>query len=45
MVLTVLKKDGCVYDFALVSGGAVSFEAARPAYRSLLQSFQTLESP
>ena len=36
----VLKKDGCVYDFALVAPPA-GFGRARNAYDAMLQSFGT----
>ena len=39
MVLTVLKKDGCVYDFALVAPPGGEFERARGDYERLLAGF------
>jgi len=40
LLLVVLKKDGCIYDFALVAPPA-GFERARGAYDAMLQSFGT----
>lgn len=40
MVLMVLKKDGCVYDFALVAPPGPPFERARQDYRSLVGGFR-----
>lgn len=41
LLLTVLKKDGCVYDFALLGPPGAPFESARPAYERMLESFHT----
>ncbi|HJK92543.1 MAG TPA: hypothetical protein RMH85_10735 [Polyangiaceae bacterium LLY-WYZ-15_(1-7)] len=41
LVLVVLKKDGCVYDFALVAPPGARFAAASEAYERLLASFET----
>lgn len=41
LVLHVLKKDGCVYDMALVSPPGPSFDAAASSYDALLASFGT----
>ncbi len=40
LLLVVLKKDGCVYDFALVAPPA-SFSGARSTYETMLGSFGT----
>ncbi len=40
MVLTVLKKDGCVYDFALVAPPGSRFARALSSYESVLSSFE-----
>jgi hypothetical protein len=40
-LLRVLKKDGCVYDFALVAPPGAPFERARPAYARMVESFET----
>lgn len=40
LLLVVLKKDGCVYDFALVAA-PTGFEPARGAYDAMLRSFGT----
>lgn len=44
-VVTVLKKDGCVYDFLHVDGGAPSpaLEGSRADFRKLVRGFSTLE--
>ena len=39
MVLTVLKKNGCVYDFALVAPPGSRFERARQAYEAMIGGF------
>ncbi|MBW2460774.1 MAG: hypothetical protein JRH11_03945 [Deltaproteobacteria bacterium] len=36
LVLTVLKKDGCIYDFALIAPPGDRFTQARPVYDRLL---------
>ncbi len=41
LLLTVLKKNTCVYDFALVAAPGSSFQSARSAYDSLLSGFRT----
>jgi hypothetical protein len=41
MVLTILKKDGCVYDFALVAPPGPRFGRALPDYDLLLGGFRT----
>ncbi|MBX3250607.1 MAG: hypothetical protein KF901_25745 [Myxococcales bacterium] len=41
LVLHVLKKDGCVYDMALVAPPGSPFDAARASYDALLESFGT----
>jgi hypothetical protein len=41
LLLTVLKKDGCVYDFALLGPPGTSFATARPAYEAMLAGFRT----
>lgn len=44
-VVTVLKKDGCVYDFLHVDGGASTpeLEGSRKDFRKLVRGFSTLE--
>lgn len=44
-VVTVLKKDGCVYDFLHVDGGSQSpaLESSRRQFRKLVRGFSTLE--
>lgn len=39
LALVVLKKDGCVYDFALVTAPGQSFDAALPALVALVDGF------
>lgn len=41
LLLTVLKKDGCVYDFALLGPPGEPFAQARPAYDAMLAGFRT----
>lgn len=41
LLLTVLKKDGCVYDFALLGPPGAPFASARPAYDAMLAGFRT----
>lgn len=41
MVLTVLKKDGCIYDFAVIAPPDDRFTQARAVYDSLLGTFST----
>jgi hypothetical protein len=41
LVLTVMKKDGCVYDFALVAPPGNGFAGARGAYDSMVGGFRT----
>jgi len=41
LLLRVLKKDGCVYDFALVAAPGASFEGARAGYAHMIESFST----
>jgi len=41
LLLVVLKKDGCVYDFALVAPPGDRFRRARGAYDRLIGSFRT----
>lgn len=43
MVLTILKKDGCVYDFALVAPPGPKFARALPSYDALLSAFRAGE--
>ncbi len=42
LFLTVMKKDGCVYDFALAAPPGNGFASARPAYDQIVASFHTL---
>lgn len=39
--VTVLKKDGCVYDLVLIAPPGAGFEAAWPAFEAVLQGFET----
>ena len=41
LALTVLKKDGCVYDFAVIASPGDSFARARDSYEQLLRGFAT----
>jgi hypothetical protein len=41
LLLTVLKKDGCVYDFALLGPPGAPFAEAQPAYDAMLAGFRT----
>lgn len=41
LLLVVTKKDECVYDFALVARPGAHFEAARPQFEAMVQSFST----
>ena len=41
LLFYVLKKDDCVYDFALVAVPGSAFEAARPAFEGLVSGFTT----
>lgn len=41
LLLTVLKKDGCVYDLALVAPPGRRFEEARAAYDRVVAGFTT----
>lgn len=43
MLLFVLKKDGCVYDFSLVAPPGAEFERARAEYEAWLAGFRTHE--
>ncbi len=45
LLLVVMKKDGCVYDMALISADAAAFDSARPAFDSLRGSFHTVDVP
>jgi len=40
LVLTVLKKDGCVYDFAVVAPPGAGMSQARPSYDSVVSGFR-----
>jgi hypothetical protein len=40
LLFYVLKKDGCVYDFALVGPPGERFESARPAFESMVAGFR-----
>ncbi len=40
--LVVLKKDGCVYDFALVTRPGETFARAQAVFRTMLDSFGAL---
>ena len=41
LLLTVLKKDGCVYDFHLAAPPGPRFGRAKPIYEQLVESFAT----
>lgn len=43
-IVTVLKKDGCVYDFLHIDGGGQSsiLEQSRADYRQMVRGFHTL---
>jgi hypothetical protein len=41
LLLRVLKKNGCVYDFALVAPPGAAFDGARPSYGRMVESFET----
>lgn len=45
MLLLILKKDGCVYDFGLVAAPGPSFESGRAPYERVLASFSTEPRP
>jgi hypothetical protein len=40
LLLYVLKKDGCVYDFSLVAPPGTSFSSARQVYEELVGRFR-----
>src|SRR5262249_3575143 len=42
MQMLVMKKDGCVYDFALIASPGSSFDGAKPDFDALLSGFHTL---
>lgn len=41
LILRVLKKDGCVYDLALIARPGEPFEHARPYFERVAESFTT----
>ena len=41
LLLHVVKKNGCVYDFALVAPPGERFAQSRASYETVLQSFET----
>lgn len=41
LLLFVTKKNECVYDFGLIAAPGAEFEAARPAFEAMVQSFST----
>lgn len=41
LLLYVLKKDGCVYDFALVAPPGGRFSEARGDFQQLIEGFET----
>ena len=41
LLLVVLKKDECVYDFAAVTPPGSAFESARSEFEAMLASFET----
>lgn len=44
LLLVVMKKDDCVYDFALVAPPGELFESARPDFERLVATFHVLPS-
>ena len=40
LLLVVMKKDDCIYDFALVAPPGAQFEQARPDFERLVTSFR-----
>lgn len=45
LLFVVMKKDDCVYDFALVAPPGAPFERARPSFEALVTGFTTEVSP
>ena len=45
LLLTVLKKDECVYDFALLAPPGAPFAQSLPAYDAMLGGFRTEPRP
>lgn len=45
MVLVVLKKDGCVYDMALIASDEAALSSARPAFDGFVGEFHTVDAP
>jgi len=41
LILRILKKDGCVYDLALIAGPGAPFNRARPHFERVAASFTT----
>ena len=41
LILVVLKKDECVYDFAVVAPPGPSFDRAKPVFEGMLARFET----
>ena len=41
MIMQILKKDGCVYDFALIASPGEDFEAAKPDFDAMLAGFES----
>lgn len=39
LMMVIVKRDGCVYDFALIAPPGAPFESSRPAFESVVQSF------
>ena len=45
LLLVVVKKDGCVYDMALISSDTEAFATARPSFETFVGGFHTLGTP
>lgn len=43
LLLYVLKKDGCIYDFALVTPPGASFERSLESFEPFVSGFRTVE--
>jgi len=45
ILLQILKKDGCVYDFSLIAPDDASFSDALPDFDQLITGFATVDGP
>jgi hypothetical protein len=45
MLLQILKKDGCVYDFSMITPDATTFGEALPDFDRLIAGFGTMDQP